>query len=338
MTLEKNAIDFIAHIKEKVHTAQYEALKIVNQQLITLYWEMGKAIAEQLHTNWGKNIVPQLSKALQADFPKMQGFSTTNLWLMVQFYSEYHQDEKLQPLVGEISWSKHLIIMAKCKKSQERQFYILATQKFGWTKNLLIHQIENQTFEKYLLNQTNFVQTLPEKIQKQARLAIKDEYTFDFLDLADQHIESELEAGLLQNIRLFLMEMGKDFTFMGSQYPLKVGNKEYYIDLLLFHRTLQCLVVIELKIGEFEPEHKGKIEFYLSVINDTIKLPHENPAIGIIICKSKNRTIVEYALKTATLPIGVATYQTTSTLPKEYEKLLPTAKEIDKKMQDFFEK
>jgi predicted nuclease of restriction endonuclease-like (RecB) superfamily len=202
----------------------------------------------------------------------------------------------------------------------------------------LIHQIENQSFEKYLLNQSNFEQVLPEKIQKQAYLAVKDEYTFDFLNLADQHLESELEAGLLQNIRLFLMEMGKDFTFMGSQYPLKVGGKEYYLDLLLFHRTLQCLVAIELKIGEFEPEHKGKMEFYLSVINDTVKLPHENPAIGIIICKSKNRTIVEYALKTATLPIGVATYETTSILPKEYAQLLPSKEEINQKLITFFEK
>lgn len=338
MNINKNALDFISQIKEKVRKAQYEALKVVNVQLLSLYWEMGKEIAEKLESGWGKSIVPTLSKELKDEFTKMQGFSTTNLWLMVQFYKEYSQDEKLQPLVGEISWTKHLAILGKCKNSQERQFYILATKKFGWTKNILIHQIENQSFEKYLLNQTNFEQTLPEKIQKQAYLAIKDEYTFDFLDLTDQHLESELEAGLLQNIRRFLMEMGKDFTFMGSQYPLKVGNKEYYIDLLLFHRTLQCLVVVELKIGEFEPEHKGKMEFYLSVINDTVKLPHENPAIGIIICKSKNRTIVEYALKTANLPIGVATYQTTSILPKEYTQLLPSVEEINQKLSTFFEK
>lgn len=336
MKIEQNALDFIAQIKEKVRNAQYEALKAVNTQLLDLYWEMGKALAEKLETAWGKNLVPTLSKELQAEFPKMQGFSTTNLWLMVQFYKEYSQDQKLQPLVGEISWTKHLVILGKCKNSQERQFYILATKKMGWTKNVLIHQIENQSFEKYLLNQTNFDQSLPEKIRKQAHLAVKDEYTFDFLDLAEQHLESELEAGLLQNIRLFLMEMGKYFTFMGSQYLLKVGNKDYFIDLLLFHRTLQCLVVIELKIGEFEPEHKGKMEFYLSVLNDTVKLPHENPAIGIIICKSKNRTIVEYALQTATLPIGVATYQTTSVLPKEYEKLLPSTEAIDQKLHDFF--
>jgi predicted nuclease of restriction endonuclease-like (RecB) superfamily len=336
MHIDQNALDFITQIKEKVRKAQYEALKAVNMQLLDLYWEMGKAIAEKLESGWGKNIVPTLSKELQAEFPKMQGFSAGNLWQIVQFYKEYSQDEKLVPLVREISWSKHVSILKKCKNSQQRQFYIMATQKFGWTKNVLIHQIENQSFEKYLLNQTNFDQTLPKKVQKQACLAVKDEYTFDFLDLADEHLESELEAGLLQNIRHFLMEMGKDFTFMGSQYPLKVGDKVYFIDLLLFHRALQCLLVIDLKVGEFEPEHKGKMEFYLSVINETVKLPHENPAIGIIICKSKDRTVVEYSLKTATLPIGVATYQTTSILPKEYIRLLPSAEEINQKLSSFF--
>lgn len=335
MELEQSQIQFITEIKERVRAAQYEALKAVNIQLIDLYWELGKAISEKQAEGWGKAIVPTLSKELQIEFPKMTGFSTTNLWYMVQFYNEYHRDVNLQPLVGEISWTKHLVILSKCKESQERQFYILATKKFGWTKDVLIHQIENKTFEQYLLKQTSFDLTLPEGIKKQAYLAVKDNYTFDFLNLADEHSESELEDALIQNMRQFLLEMGSDFTFVGNQYRLSVNDKEYRIDLLLYHRKLQSLIAIDLKIGEFEPEHKGKMEFYLSVLNDKIRLPHENPAIGIIICKSKDRTIVEYSLQTASMPIGVATYKTSHTLPAEYQSLLPSAKEINQNLIHF---
>jgi predicted nuclease of restriction endonuclease-like (RecB) superfamily len=337
MKLNQTHLSFIAEIKDKVRAAQYEALKAVNVHLLNLYWELGKAISEKQAIGWGKAIVPTLSKELQKEFPKMRGLSVGNLWLMAQFYTEYSHDENLVPLVREISWSKHIVILKKCKPSQERQFYILATKKFGWTKNVLIHQIENKTFEKYLLNQTNFDKVLPEDLKKQAHLAIKDNYTFDFLDLSEEYSESELEAALLKNVRRFLLEMGSDFSFVGSQYKLSVGEKDYRIDLLLFHRRLQCLIAIELKIGDFEPEHKGKMEFYLSVLNDNIKLPHENPSIGIIICKNKDRTIVEYCLKTAMLPIGVATYQTSQDLPDEYQQLLPSAEAIGEKLDLFFE-
>ena len=284
---------------------------------------------------WGKAIVPTLSKELQLEFPKMRGFSVGNLWQMAQFYAEYQSDVNLVPLVREISWSKHITILKKCKDNQQRQYYILATKKFGWTKNVLIHQIDNQSYEKYLLNQTSFDKTLPEKIKNQAYLAVKDEYTFDFLDLTDQHSESELEQALIKNIRQFLLEMGSDFTFVGNQYRLFVEDKEYRIDLLLYHRKLQSLIAIDLKIGEFEPEHKGKMEFYLSVLNDTVKLPHEHPAIGIIICKSKNRTVVEYSLQTTTLPIGVATYTTSGELPDSYQALLPSPEDIVEKLGGF---
>jgi predicted nuclease of restriction endonuclease-like (RecB) superfamily len=337
MNLDTSQHAFIADIKQKVRQAQYEALKAVNIQLINLYWEIGKSIAEKQSENWGKAIVPTLSNELQNEFPGIGGFSTTNLWLMAQFYSEYHAVEFLQPLVGEISWSKHIAILNKCKNNQERQFYILSTKKFGWTKNVLIHQIENKTFEKYLLNQTNFEDTLPESIKNQASLAVKDEYTFDFLNLSHEHSESELEQALIQNIRRFLTELGHNYTFVGNQYKVSVSDKEYFIDLLLYHRQLQCLIAIELKIGEYMPEYKGKMEFYLSVLNDKIKLPHENEAIGIIICKSKDRTIVEYSLKSSTMPIGVATYNTSTILPKEYQNLLPSSSEISDKINQYFE-
>jgi len=213
----------------------------------------------------------------------------------------------------------------------------LATKKFGWTKNILIHQIENQSYEKYLLNQTNFDETLPENIKNQAILAVKDEYTFDFLNLGEEHSEKELELGLIKNIRNFLLEMGNQFTFVGNQFRIEIEGKENFIDLLLFHRQLRCLVAIDLKIGEFEPEHKGKMEYYLSVLNDTVRLQDENDSIGIIICKDKKRTVVEYSLKSGKMPIGVSTYSTIRSLPKEYRELLPDENEIVNRLNEFIE-
>ena len=337
MNIEITEAQFIAEVIATVRQAQYEASKAVNVHLINLYWELGKSIAEKQTLGWGKSVVTTLANELQTEFPGMSGFSSGNLWLMAQFYTEYQGDVNLVPLVREISWSKHIVILKKCKNNQERQFYTISTKKYGWTKDVLTHQIENKTFEKYLLNQTNFDAVLPDHIKKQAYLAVKDHYNFELLELAGQHSEYELEQALIKNIRQFLLEIGPDFSFIGNQYKLPISDKEYKIDLLLFHRKLQSLIAIDLKIGEFEPEHKGKMEFYLTVLNDQIKLPHENPAIGIIICKSKDRTIVEYALKSATLPIGVATYSTTNTLPEAYKDLLPATTEIASKLQQFLD-
>jgi predicted nuclease of restriction endonuclease-like (RecB) superfamily len=335
--LDSIEISFISEIKQKIRQAQYEALKAVNVELINLYWEIGKSISEKQSESWGKSIVPKLSQELQMEFPGVGGFSVGNLWLMAQFYSEYNIAENLVPLVREISWSKHITILKQCKDSLERQFYILATKKFGWTKNVLIHQIEGKTYEKYLINQTNFDKTLPDSIKNQAHLAVKDEFTFDFLNLSEEHTERELENTLIHNIRNFLIEIGNQFTFVGNQFKIKAGSKEYFIDLLLFHRKLQCLVAIELKVGEFIPEYKGKMEFYLAVLNDTVKLPNENDSIGIIICKDKDRTIVEYSLKTGNMPIGVTTYTTSNKLPTQYKELLPNKEEIINKINQYFE-
>ncbi|WP_395065810.1 YhcG family protein [Flavobacterium sp.] len=327
---------FISDVIVKVRQAQYEALKAVNIHLINLYWEIGKSISEKQVESWGKSVVPNLSKELQKEFPNVSGFSVTNLWLMAQFYTEYHLLENLQPLVGEISWTKHIVIMTKCKDNTQRQFYTIATKKFGWTKDILRHQIENKTYEKYLLNQTNFDETVPEQIKNQAILAVKDHYNFDFLELNDFHSERELELELIKNVRKFLIEMGHHFTFVGSQFNLNVNDKEYKIDLLLYHRLLQCLVAIDLKINDFEPEHKGKMEFYLNVLNDKVKLPNENDSIGIIICKYKDRTVVEYSLKNTQNPIGVATYSTSSVLPEKYKDFLPNKQLIEERLNEFF--
>ena len=320
---------FLVQVKERIASAQYEALKQVNKELIGLYWDIGKMIIErQKKHNWGKSIVINLSTDLQKDFPGIIGFSAQNLWYMRQLFLEYHGNKKLQPLVGEISWTKNIVIMSKCKDALKREFYIRMTRKMGWTKNVLIHQIENKTYEKTLLNQTNFDKALPEKICNQAKLAVKDEYLFDFLELSDQHSERELEKAILSNMDSFLREMGGNMAFIGSQFRLEIKSKEYFIDILLFHRHLRCLIAIDLKIGEFIPEYVGKMQFYLALLDDTVKAEYENPSIGIIICKEKEKTVVEYALKQSNKPIGVTSYHITKTLPKEYKKALPEPERI----------
>ncbi|MGM3305649.1 PDDEXK nuclease domain-containing protein [Anabaena sp. WFMT] len=326
----------LMEVQQRIRAAQYDALKAVNREMINLYWDIGKMIVtRQQNVNWGKSVVEQLAKDLQAEFPGISGFSTRNIWRMRDFYLTYHSQEILPPLVAEIGWTHNIVILEKCKDDLEREFYIRMTRKFGWTKNVLIHQIENQTYQKTLLNQTNFDKTVPTEIRNQLKLAVKDEYTFDFLELADEHSERQLEQAILTRVEPFLQEMGGLFAFIGSQYRLEVDDEEYFIDILLYHRRLKCLVAIELKIGKFLPEYVGKMQFYLSVLDDTVKLPDENPSIGIILCKSKQRTIVEYALKDSNKPIGVSTYQIVSTVPQELKNQLPDPAQVAKLLEGF---
>ncbi|MCG2759535.1 MAG: PDDEXK nuclease domain-containing protein [Desulfobacteraceae bacterium] len=326
---DNDYINFFAEVKERIRRSQYEALKAVNKELIQLYSDIGRMIVEkQRDLGWGKSVVEQLSKDIHKEYPGIQGFSTTNLWNMRLFYSEIQQHEKLQPLVGEISWTKNILILTKCKNPLEREFYIRMTRKFGWSKNVLIHQIENQSYEKTLLGQTNFDKALTPGQRAQAKLAVKDEYTFDFLEMGEEHSERELERALIARIEDFLRAMGGLFAFVGSQFRLAVDDKEYFIDLLLYHRRLKCLVAIELKIGEFQPEFVGKMQFYLAALDRQVREEGENTSIGIILCKEKNRTVVEYALHDARKPIGVATYRMVKRLPKELKGQLPSPAEI----------
>jgi predicted nuclease of restriction endonuclease-like (RecB) superfamily len=325
--------EFLAQLKASIRLRQYQALRAINHELLTLYWEIGEAIhRKQDELGWGKSVVETLAKDLQAEFPGRNGFSAQNLWFMRQFYREYSDLPKLQPLVREISWAKNLVILGRCKDLLEREFYLRATARFGWTKAVLQHQIDNRSYEKYLLNQTNFDQALPEEIKAQAALAVKDHYTFDFLELAEEHSERQLEQALIANLRNFLAELGGAFAFIGNQHRLEVGGQEYFIDLLLFHRRLRCLVAIELKIGDFKPEHKGKMEFYLEALESSERLPDENPPIGIIICRSKNKTIVEYALRNAIRPLGVATYSVVPDLPENIQTELPSPEQIAERL------
>jgi predicted nuclease of restriction endonuclease-like (RecB) superfamily len=325
----------LTEIKERIRSAQYEALKAVNKELVGLYWDIGRMIVERQDVEgWGKAVVEQLAADLRTEFPGVGGFSASNLWRMKAFFEAYTDLEKLAPLVREIGWSHNLAILERCKDPLEREFYLRMTRKFGWSKNVLIHQIDNQSYEKSLLGQTNFDQALTPELRAQAKLAVKDEYTFDFLELGEEHSERELERALIVRIEDFLRAMGGMFAFMGSQYRLEVDGDEYFIDLLLFHRRLKALVAIELKIGKFMPEYVGKMQFYLTALDRQVRQEDENPSIGIILCKEKNRTVVEYALHDARKPIGVATYEITKTLPKSLKGQLPSPKDIAQLLED----
>lgn len=324
-------LSLLKDIRERIRSAQYDALKAVNKELICLYWDIGKMIVKrQAEYGWGKSIVETLARDLQTEFPGMQGFSAQNLWYMRQFYAEYHDRVNLQPLVGEISWTKHLVIMARCKDDLEREFYIRMTRKYGWTKNVLMHHIDNQGYEKTMTSQTNFRKVLPEKIRNQAKLAVKDEYTFDFLELGEEHGEMELERALIAKVNRFLIEMGGAFAFMGNQFRLEIDGEEFFVDILLYHRRLKCLVVIELKVGKFLPEYVGKMQFYLAALDSKMREKGENPSIGIILCRDKKRTIVEYALRETKKPIAIAKYRITEKLPRNLRKELPAPEQIRK--------
>ena len=328
----------------------------------------GEIYRQQQEKGWGRSVVEVLAKELQKEFPGVQGFTPRNLWFMRQFFVEYSTNpilkpsvselgenpnssnlkpsvsdlhtsnlpplvgelpkQILPPLVAEIGWSHNIIIMQKCKDPLQREFYIRMTKRFGWTKDVLINNIENRAYEKYLTNQTNFDETVAEKYRLQAKLAVKDEYNFDFLEMGIEHSEAELEAAIINKIRAFLVEMGGYFSFIGNQYHLKIGDDDNYIDILLFHRRLRSLVAIELKIGDFMPEYVGKMQYILTALDEVLKLPDENPSIGIIVCKSKKRTRVEYALKSSSKPIGVATYSYYDNLPEEMRSLLPSPDDI----------
>lgn len=322
-------------VKERIRSAQYAALKAVNRELIALYWDIGRMIVErQQGESWGKAVVENLARDLRDAFPGIKGYSARNLLYMRNFYAAYGNSEKLQQLVAEIAWGQNIVIMERCKDLLEREFYVRMTRRMGWSRSVLVNQIENQAYEKTLLSQSNFAETLPESAQTEARLALKDEYLFDFLELGEEHSERELERAILARVERFLRAMGGMFSFIGSQYRVEAGDREYFIDLLLFHRRLRCLVVVELKVGEFEPEHVGKMQFYLALLDDTAREDGENTSIGIILCKSRDKTIVEYALRNAAKPIGVAEYRILPELPRELHGLLPEPADIVRLMED----
>jgi len=331
----KNYGVLLAEIKARVRSAQYAALEAVNIELVSMYWDIGRMIMErQKGATWGKAVVECLAGDLQKEFSGVQWFSASNLWRMRFFYETYSQVIKLAPMVREIAWSHNIIILEKCGDALEREFYLHMTRKYGWSKNVLAVNIEAQTYKKYLLNQTNFEQTVPEKTRNQAKLLVKDEYTFDFLELGEEHSEKDLKGALISKVNRFLAEMGGVLTFAGSQFRLEVAGQEYFIDLLLYHRHLKCLVAVELKVGEVIPEYIGKMQFYLAVLDAKVKTSEENPSVGIVLCRDKKRTIVEYSLRESKKPIGVVTYNVFQTVPDNLKGQLPSPAQISMLLED----
>ncbi len=323
--------DILDSISSKIKSAQARAMSSVNRELIEIYREIGETIHNQRESGeWGDSVVDHLAEDLQKSFPGMRGFSSRNLWRMSDFYQSYKGNEKLTTLSSQISWSHNVTLLAKCKDLLEREFYMKMSRRNGWTYRVLIHHIEMGTFERTVMAQTNFDKNLPTNLSPEAALVVKDEYTLDFLGLGDEHNEHELERAIVRNIEEFLREVGTSLAFLGSQYRIELEGQEFFIDLLFYHRRLKSLIAVELKISEFIPEYVGKMQFYLSVLDDKVRLEGENPSIGIILCKSKKRTVVEYALKDATKPINVSSYHLVKTLPKELRDELPSPEQIEK--------
>ena len=325
-------LETLNKLKEKIRSTQIKAALKVNQELIQLYWEIGVAISEkQEKEGWGAKTIEKLAKDLKESFPHTKGFSRTNISYMVQFAKEYPEIEIIQQLVGQIPWGHNLILIQRLSKKEERVWYVKKIIENGWSRSMLSIWIDSDLYRREGNAITNFTNTLPSPQSDLANQTLKDPYCFDFLSLTENYKEKDLEKGLTDHIQKFLVELGKGFAFVGKQYELKIADTIYYLDLLFYHLELNCFCVIELKGTAFKPEYAGKINFYLSAVDDLLKRPHDNPSIGILLCKDKKKTEVEYALRGIEKPIGVASFETeiVKTLPENLKSSLPTVEEIE---------
>lgn len=326
---EKKYLQFVSEIKGQILSARLRAIHHINKELIQLYWNIGKTIVERQKENgWGKSVVEELAKDLQQEFPNLYGFSARNLWDMRRFYEAYKNHEFLRQAVAEIPWGHNLLILNKISDIKEREYYLLATAQMGWSRNVLLNQIKADAYKyhKLLPKTNNFSKTLPMHLAEQADESMKSVYNLDFLGITNQVMERELENRLLENLKKFLLELGYGFSFMGSQYRLTLNGNEYFVDMLFYNRLLKALVAIELKAGKFLPEYAGKMDFYLTLLDEQTKLREENHSIGIILCAEKDHVVVEYALRNTRNPINVAEYTLTTKLPKILQGKLPDAK------------
>jgi predicted nuclease of restriction endonuclease-like (RecB) superfamily len=307
-SLESDNTSAFEEVIAIIERARENAYRAVNHELISMYWEIGNFISKKVASgNWGKSVVKEFSRFIQSYFVGIQGFSPQNIWRMKQFYETYAENEKLSPLVREISWTNNLAIMMAAKTDEEREFYLLLSSKNNYSKRELERQIDSSLYERMMISD--------EKnqlfISRSAGLtALRDSYVLEFLDVPERHKEKELRKAILANLRNFILEFGKDFTFVGDEYRVQVGNSDFNIDLLFYNRELACLVAIELKIGRFKPEHLGQLEFYLEALDRDVKKPHENPSVGLILCSKKDDAVVEYALSRSMSPALIADYQT----------------------------
>jgi predicted nuclease of restriction endonuclease-like (RecB) superfamily len=320
----------LASIKERIQNAQVRAAFAVTQELVLLYWAIGKEIlSRQNAQGWGANIIPRLAKDLSTQFPDMRGLSPRNLGYMKAFAEAWSDDAILQEPLAKLTWFHNLTLLEKVKTKAERLWYAESAIENGWSRNVLVLHIESGLYHRQGKALTNFKRTLPAPQSDLAQQLIKDPYNFDFLTIAKDAHEREIESGLVEHIQKFLVELGIGFAFVGRQYPLHVGGDDYRLDLLFYHLKLRCFVVIDLKGGEFKPEFVGKMNFYLAAVDDALKHPSDHPSIGLILCKTKTEVIVEYALRGTTTPMGIAEFTHLIKLPEEFKGSLPTIEEIE---------
>ncbi|HLJ44928.1 MAG TPA: PDDEXK nuclease domain-containing protein [Bryobacteraceae bacterium] len=325
---------FLQDLKRQIRSAQLRAGLAVNRELVLLYWRIGSGILERQNlAGWGAKVIDRLSDDLHNAFPEMKGFSPRNLNYMRALAEAYPAAEFVQQAVAQIPWGHNVRILDYVKDHLERQWYVKATLEHGWSRNVLVHQIESGLYHRQGKAQTNFAATLPPLQSDLAQQILKDPYNFDFLTLAEDARERELEAGLIEHLRKFLLELGVGFAFVGSQYPIEVGGDDFRIDLLFYHLKLRCFVVIDLKTGPFKPEYAGKMNFYLSAVDDLLRHPQDQPSIGIILCKSKNAVVAEYALRDNAKPIGISQYRLTEALPDDLRSSLPTIEELEAELE-----
>ncbi|MCP5426030.1 MAG: DUF1016 domain-containing protein [Gammaproteobacteria bacterium] len=299
-----------SEIAQLIATAKQRAVQAVNTTLIELYWQIGERISRRIAASeWGNGVVEQLARYLAQTQPGLRGFTRANLFRMRQFYEAYPDWEFVSPLVRQLPWTHHLIILNQSKRPEERAFYLRLAVQEKWSKRQLERQFKAALFERTVLSPAK-VSPLVTQIHPEAASIFRDSYLVEFLELPDSHAEADLHRGLLARLKEFLIELGRDFCFVGSEYPVQVGGRDFSLDLLFFHRGLNCLVAIELKVGRFEPEYLGKLNFYLEALDRDAKKPHENPAIGVLLCASKDDEVVEYALSRSTSPALIAEYQT----------------------------
>lgn len=327
--------NFLAEVKQKIQHAQVKAMITVNQQLIYLYWDIGNRILTlQQEQGWGKGVIGQLSSDLKKAFPDMKGFSSRNLSYMKRFASLYPDTQILQEALAKISWYHNVTLFHKCSTNQERIWYAQKAIEHGWSRNIMVYHIESNLYGREGKALTNFSIALPSPQSDMAQQTLKDPYLFDFIALSKDAKEKELEQQLVKHITKFLLELGAGFAFVGNQYLVKADEEDFAIDLLFYHLKLRCYIAIDLKIGNFKPEYVGKMNFYLSALDDQVKAEEDNPSIGVILCKGKKKVMAEYALRDISKPIGIAEYRITEAIPKELKSNLPSIEDFERELRD----
>jgi len=327
--------ELLSQLKERIRTAQVKAALAVNSDLVCLYWSIGRDISDRMATaTWGTKTIDRLSGDLIKAFPDSSSFSARNLMFMRRFAEAWPDEQIVKQLVSQIPWGHNVRLLGAVKDPQQRVWYVQQTIQNGWSRNVLLHQIDTGLYARQGKALTNFETRLPAPQSDLAHQLIKDPYNFEFLTLAEQAHENELQRGLLAHLRDFMVELGVGFAFVGSRVHLEVGDEDFYLDLLFYHLKLRCFVVIDLKTGKFKPEYAGKMNFYLAAVDDMLRHEDDQPSIGLILCRDKNKVVVEYSLKDMQKPIGVPQYKLTETLPDDLSGQLPTVEQLEAELHD----